>query len=125
MYIESFHLIGAPFIHLHLCMTKEDSAQSGFTIIEICCHGCGAAVLVWLDYLSGAEISDVVEGKDFERVKLNFFDVHCHCDSTYLTTPCPSFRTSLQSVDLRKPVRYYTLSKYKYKGRSCIMGKGK
>jgi len=85
---------GCPQVHVHFLTDDLEYSYIGFSKVEICCHGCGEAVLVYYD----------APGKDDTRhieLRDSFVKKHKLCPNRGYDELCPNARSKMEVVDLR------------------------
>lgn len=89
---QLYSLNEAPQIHIHLLTTDEEFKERGWGTHEICCHGCGASLLIYFDNNDSSLLS---------LPRRIFFEEHKNCPDFGYATWCPGYRTKFYSLDLR------------------------
>jgi hypothetical protein len=90
-----YYLTETPQVHLHYLMTDAEADAAGWSRVEMCCHGCGAAVVLTFAW---------PQRKDALRPERDRFqDAHRACPDLSGGVLCPLDRTSMVHVDLRRP----------------------
>ena len=95
--IDSSYLKEAPQVHLHFMTDEKEYAANGSAKLELCCHGCGAATLLYyLEYGS----PDAADRKSL-KVRDEFSKQHKNCPNRGYDKLCPNYRASIKVIDLR------------------------
>ena len=92
-HFETDFLEAAPQVHLHFLTDAAEQVKLGFSRVELCCHGCGASLL--LIYPEKATTRAV-------KVRDTFGKSHQACRNRNFENACPDYRSSSTVVDLRK-----------------------
>jgi hypothetical protein len=74
--MEVDYMDGSPQVHLHFLTEEAEFNENGYGRLELCCHGCGEALLVL------------------------YKDEGSRSDRNYAES-CPDYRRSFKTVDLR------------------------
>ena len=85
----------APQIHLHFLTDKEEYALLGYGKVELCCHGCGASLLMY--YIEGS-----AQQRAHLKVRDEFQKVHQRCPMILSPGHCHNWRSRFDIVDIRK-----------------------
>lgn len=83
-----------PQVHLHFLTESDEYEELKYGKVEIVCHGCGEAVLVYYDEASS-------NGNRHLKVRDSFAAKHQRCPSRVYEEHCPNYRSKIQVVDLR------------------------
>ena len=95
-FMETDYLEDAPQVHLHFLTGPSEYREFGYGRVELCCHGCGAALLVYYnDSADGAGRASHLKLCD------DFAEVHLACPNRGFQEQCPSYRSSMAVTDLR------------------------
>lgn len=95
-YMDIDYLEDAPQVHLHFLTGPDEYRDLGYGRVELCCHGCGAAVLVLFN------LSAEGEGRaSHQQVSDAFAKVHAGCANRHFERACPAYRSSMKVADLR------------------------
>ena len=93
-------VVRSPQVHLHFWTSKSEYDELGYAKVELCCHGCGAAELI---YYLDEEAND-------RHLKLRdeFALRHARCPNRNYQSMCPDWRSSFKVIDIRhrKPLKY-------------------
>ena len=93
-FMETDYLSDAPQVHLHFLTGPQEYQEQGFGRVELCCHGCGGALLVYYnDSADGA--------RSHLKVTDEFAERHLRCQNRSFEKRCPPYRSSMGVVDLR------------------------
>jgi hypothetical protein len=82
-----------PHIHIHFLTPESEYRKMNEGKLELCCHSCGASLLVY--YSS----KTVLEAKT--KVKQNFVNLHARCPKISFVDQCPNYRSSFATLDIR------------------------
>lgn len=95
-YMETDYLDDAPQVHLHFLTGPDEYREQGYGRVELCCHGCGAGLLVLYNHSADAA------GR-FHHVQITdtFAEQHGRCPNRSFEHECPPYRSSMSVVDLR------------------------
>ena len=91
--IDSSFMEAAPQVHLHFLTDEEEYETLGFSKLELCCHSCGAAQLIY--YFGSTDQGRLLEVRDA------FVKSHQKCPNRRYEHSCPEFRSSITVLDLR------------------------
>lgn len=80
-------------VHLHFLTNEWEWDLIGYGKAELCCHGCGASLLIYFDKSSGADVHTRITN----RFKLG----HSGCPDHGYQKECPNYRSSFSFLDLR------------------------
>lgn len=81
-----------PQVHIHYLTESAEFELSGFWKIELCCHGCHKAVLVYfLDADADLHLS----------IRDAFESQHACCEDRKYDQRCPNYRSSIEILDVR------------------------
>lgn len=95
------YLTESPQIHLHYLKTDDEAARDGWSETEICCHGCGVAVIIRFD-MPSADVEIPADGDPrLCGEKERFQDRHRSCPMIGGAFLCPLERKSVSVIDLR------------------------
>lgn len=94
--IDSNFIESAPQVHLHFLTDEEEYEALGYGKLELCCHGCGTALLV---YYTDHEKTDLDR---HVRIRDAFTDGHRECTNRSYEHCCPEHRSSMSVVDMRE-----------------------
>lgn len=95
-FMETDYLADLPQVHLHFLTGPDEYREMGFGRVELCCHGCGAAVLVlYNDSADGSGKASHLEVTDA------FADKHSGCANRHFEQSCPAYRSTIEVTDLR------------------------
>lgn len=86
---------GSPQLHLHFLTEQEEHAEFGYLKVELCCHGCGSATLIYYHEIEG-------EAPQHVAVKSTFEKMHKNCPNRGYEELCPNYRSSIQVIDMRQ-----------------------
>lgn len=86
-------VIEAPHIHLHFLTSEDEFKELCYSKVEMCCHGCGASVLVY--YRDTDNVDRQTQTRD------EFTQLHSKCPNHNYQSTCPDWRTSTRIIDLR------------------------
>jgi len=95
-FMETDYLSDAPQVHLHFLTGPDEYRELGYGRVELCCHGCGAALLVYYN--------DSADGPGHaSHLKLTdeFARGHTGCKNRGFEKRCPAYRSSMGLRDLR------------------------
>lgn len=95
-FMETDYLADAPQVHLHFLTGPDEYRELGYGRVELCCHGCGAALLVY--YNDSADGSGKASHLDLTD---RFADQHGRCENRHFERSCPTYRSSVDVTDLR------------------------
>lgn len=87
------YLAETPQIHIHYLHTDEEAGTQGFSRAELCCHGCGAAVVLTFAF-------PLPDGSLHRHLEA-FTTEHRDCPDVGGAMLCPLARTSTVHLDLR------------------------
>jgi hypothetical protein len=96
--LESNFIEAAPQVHLHFLTGEDEYNQLGYAKLELCCHGCGAATLIYYNEEGHTE-ADV---QRHMKMRDDFTLLHARCPNRGYEKSCPDHRTSLNLVDMRR-----------------------
>lgn len=103
---ECDYIVSMPHVHLHFLTDDEEYEVRGYGLLEIVCHGCGAALMVRYD-----------EGRtkrECLKVRDDWADRHVSCGARAARTvvggtgtlpACLNYRSSVEAVDIRQQQR--------------------
>jgi hypothetical protein len=95
--MDTDYMKGTPQVHLHFLTGEQEYDEIGFGKVELCCHGCGEAVLL---YYTEEDPSDrCLEFRD------QFTQKHANCQNHGFEKWCPDYRSSTSTKDMRVPLR--------------------
>lgn len=101
--IDSNFIESAPQVHLHFLTDEEEYEALGYGKLELCCHGCGTALLV---YYTENEKTDL---ERHVRIKSAFTEGHKECANRGYEHVCPGHRSSVTVLDMREAPKKPTL----------------
>jgi hypothetical protein len=93
--IDSNFIESAPQVHLHFFSDEEEYEALGYGKLELCCHGCGTALLV---YYTENEKTDL---EQHVRIRDAFTEGHKECVNRGYEHVCPEHRSSIAVLDMR------------------------
>lgn len=91
--MEVDYMDGSPQVHLHFLTEEAEFSENGYGRLELCCHGCGEAILV-LYRDEGFRSAHL-------KVRNEFHQKHKACPDRNYAESCPDYRRSFKTVDLR------------------------
>ncbi|HEY3452347.1 MAG TPA: hypothetical protein VGK67_38745 [Myxococcales bacterium] len=95
-FMETDYLADAPQVHLHFLTGPDEYRELGYGRVELCCHGCGAAMLVYYnDSTDGSGRASHLALTD------DFAEKHCACVNRHFESSCPAYRSAVGITDLR------------------------
>lgn len=80
----------APQVHLHFLSDEGE----GDARVELCCHGCGASLLMYY-------WEDSKRATRHKQVRNDFVRKHVGCQNREYERDCPNYRSSFKVIDLR------------------------
>ena len=95
-FMETDYLADAPQVHLHFLTGPEEYRELGYGRVELCCHGCGAALLVYYN-----DSADGPGRASHLRLTDQFAREHLGCKNRGFEKRCPAYRSSMGLADLR------------------------
>lgn len=96
--MEIDYLEEVPQVHLHFLTDTDEYEEVGFGKAELCCHGCGASLLITYNEASG-------DGARHLKVRDAFTVKHRRCPNKRYEEHCPNYRSSFSTVDLRSKAK--------------------
>jgi hypothetical protein len=92
-------LEGTPQVHLHYLTDDTEYTRQGFGRMELVCHGCGCAQLVYYDNSKKAD--------KHISVRDAFQHQHRKCKNRGYEEYCSNYRKTIEVLDMRgkRPVR--------------------
>ena len=95
-FMETDYLADMPQVHLHFLTGPDEYREMGFGRVELCCHGCGVAMLVlYNDSADGSGRASHLAVTD------SFAEVHASCVNRHFENSCPAYRSAVDVTDLR------------------------
>lgn len=95
-FMETDYLADMPQVHLHFLTGPDEYRELGYGRVELCCHGCGRALLVY--YNNSVDAG----GKAIHLAVTNeFAERHCDCVNRHFERSCPAYRSAVAITDLR------------------------
>jgi hypothetical protein len=95
-FMETDYLADAPQVHLHFLTGPSEYRELGFGRVELCCHGCGTALLAYYnDSVDGVGRASHLELCD------EFARDHLACPNRGYEEGCPTYRSAIGVRDLR------------------------
>ncbi|MGC4122037.1 MAG: hypothetical protein QM765_47145 [Myxococcales bacterium] len=95
-FMETDYLADVPQVHLHFLTGPDEYRELGYGRVELCCHGCGAALLVlYNNSVEGAGKADHLAITD------DFAAQHRTCVNRHFESSCPPYRSAMAIADLR------------------------
>ena len=91
--MEVDYMDGTPQVHLHFLTEDKEFEETGYGRVELCCHGCGASVLVLYT-------DEEVKAKHL-KIRNQFQTDHRFCPNRTYETSCPDYRRTSRLMDLR------------------------
>jgi hypothetical protein len=91
---EVDYLRDLPQVHLHFLTDAKEFESVGVGKVEICCHGCGASLLVTYD-------KSRTQRQHIE-LRNNFAKKHAKCPNKTYEGCCPNYRSSCAVLDVRR-----------------------
>jgi hypothetical protein len=95
-FMETDYLEDAPQVHLHFLTGPEEYRDLGYGRVELCCHGCGAGLLVYYN-----ESADGPGHASHLKLTDEFASKHTGCKNRGFEKRCPPYRSSMSLADLR------------------------
>ena len=93
--IDSNYIEAAPQVHLHFLTDDTEYAQLGYGKLEICCHGCGEAMLIYYN-------DDDPNTASHMGIRDGFTAKHHECKNRRFEEECPTYRSKVTILDMRK-----------------------
>lgn len=102
----------SPHIHVHLLLSDAEAKQENFSLQEVCCHACGAALFIKVSWdalmMEGGDATNMmaIYGEDFVREHAKCIDNPVEVNGVTPTAEdfnyiCPDFRSDeLYTMDL-------------------------
>lgn len=87
-------LLATPHIHQHFWTGLAEYQELGYGKVELCCHGCGASLLV---YYRHEETPD-----RHQQIQNTFIETHKYCPNHGYQRSCPDWRSSFTVLDIRQ-----------------------
>lgn len=88
------YLEDAPQVHLHYLTDDDEFNSSGYGQMEMCCHGCGASLLIlYTDHLSRRQQLAIRNG---------FEHRHRRCPNRKYEEYCSNYRSRFDMLDVRQ-----------------------
>lgn len=85
---------GAPQVHVHFLTEEPEFRMLGYNKLELCCHGCGASLLVYYDH-------PTEEHHNHLQIRDSFVESHKRCPNRGYENWCPNERFSFGFLDIR------------------------
>jgi hypothetical protein len=92
----------APQVHLHFLTDEEEYKQLGYGKVELCCHGCGASLLMYYT-------ESQAQRRAHLKVRDDFVKSHGKCPRV-VGGHCHNWRSTFSVVDIRKSVEPHAQS---------------
>jgi hypothetical protein len=86
-----------PHVHLHFLTDNKEYAELGYGKIELCCHGCGASLLMYCAESQAQKRAHIL-------IRDEFVSKHIKCPPYIFNGHCPNWRTKFEMVDIRRGI---------------------
>ena len=109
------HVKDHPQIHFHFLSSNEDFQKYKYGRLELCCHGCGASLLVYYTLKTPETLK--------QYVKVLFIELHQNCPNRDYENDCPNYRDHFLVLDLRlNSFRWISTHSFNQKLKQGIKG---
>jgi hypothetical protein len=98
--MDADYLADKPQVHIHFLTGADEYEQQGYGKLELCCHGCGEALLLYF-----TESCDPASGQEGVGFRKAFAEAHAACPNRGYERRCPNYRSAVAVVDVRSAQR--------------------
>lgn len=89
-----------PHVHIHFLTDKQEYAELGYGKVELCCHGCGASLLMYYS-------DSPAQRRAHLKVRDDFMARHTRCPHVISNGHCSNWRSKFEFVDIRNGIEIH------------------
>lgn len=103
-FMDVEHVPQSPQVHLHFLTDEYEHSLTGFWKVELCCHGCGQALLVYYTTPRGRAVGAQA------AIRARFERQHRSCPNRRGDRVCLDYRSRVDLLDLRPKKRRWRMT---------------